>query len=148
MKLFSCTHCILNIFYIKLYVFSFLHNLYMRLILMHLEIYGVWFHAFGFIWFLLQIWDLYGVFFVNHPDLRRILTDYGFEGHPFRKDFPMSGYVEVSSIVIIFYSALAFLHFISDIPISFITCLALYNQLPVFTSKHSSKFIFSHYYNE
>lgn len=39
---------------------------------------------------------MFGVFFTNHPDLRRILTDYGFEGHPFRKDFPLSGYVEVS----------------------------------------------------
>ena len=37
---------------------------------------------------------MYGVFFANHPDLRRILTDYGFEGHPFRKDFPLSGYTE------------------------------------------------------
>jgi len=45
--------------------------------------------------FVIQIWDMYGVFFANHPDLRRILTDYGFEGHPFRKDFPLVGYVEV-----------------------------------------------------
>ncbi|CAM9089926.1 unnamed protein product, partial [Phaeothamnion confervicola] len=46
-------------------------------------------------WWEREIWDLYGVFFTNHPDMRRILTDYGFEGHPLRKDFPLSGYVEL-----------------------------------------------------
>jgi NADH-quinone oxidoreductase subunit C len=46
-------------------------------------------------WFEREAWDLFGIYFADNPDLRRLLTDYGFEGHPLRKDFPLTGYVEV-----------------------------------------------------
>jgi len=46
-------------------------------------------------WWEREAWDLFGIYFADNPDLRRILTDYGFEGHPMRKDFPLTGYVEL-----------------------------------------------------
>lgn len=46
-------------------------------------------------WLEREVWDLFGIFFVDHQDLRRILTDYGFQGHPLRKDFPLTGFIEL-----------------------------------------------------
>ena len=46
-------------------------------------------------WYECEIWDMYGIFFKNHSNLKRILTDYGFEGYPLRKDFPLSGFIEM-----------------------------------------------------
>ena len=47
-------------------------------------------------WYEAEIWDMFGIFFIKHPNLSRLLTDYGFEGYPLRKDFPLSGFVEAS----------------------------------------------------
>jgi len=46
-------------------------------------------------WYERETWDLFGIYFADHPDLRRIMTDYGFDGHPLRKDFPLTGFLEV-----------------------------------------------------
>jgi len=51
-------------------------------------------------WMEREIWDMFGIIFFNHGDLRRLLTDYGFEGHPLRKDFPLNGFIEINYDVI------------------------------------------------
>ena len=86
-------------FAVVYHLLSLTHNQRLRLKVFlpedHLEITSVsdiWASA---NWFEREVYDLFGIYFTNHPDLRRILTDYGFVGHPFRKDFPLSGHVEV-----------------------------------------------------
>lgn len=56
---------------------------------------SVWDFYKSSIWLEREVWDMFGISFLRHPDLRRILSDYGFEGHPLRKDFPLTGYVEI-----------------------------------------------------
>lgn len=48
------------------------------------------------LWFEREVFEMFGIYFINHADLRRLLTDYGFQGHPLRKDFPLSGYLEIA----------------------------------------------------
>lgn len=85
-------------------LFSFLYNTRV-FILLDVPVYYSYIFGFGVEsitlffpaanWLEREVWDLFGVFFYNHIDLRRILTDYGFTGFPFRKDFPLSGYKEI-----------------------------------------------------
>lgn len=80
------------------HLLSFKHNLRIRVKIQTDEVTPVpsvvgIFHAAG--WYERETYDLYGILFSDHPDLRRLLTDYGFDGYPLRKDFPVTGYVEV-----------------------------------------------------
>ena len=87
-KRFSLVYCLLSVKYnVRLKVKVFLDEL--TSIPSITEIYK------SACWMEREVWDMNGIFFENNPDLRRILTDYGFEGYPLRKDFPLSGYTEV-----------------------------------------------------
>lgn len=84
-------------FHLVYHVLSYVHNMRLRIKIVTdthpvPSIIGVFACA---NWYEREIWDLFGVGFVDHPDLRRLLTDYNFEGHPLRKDFPLSGYTQV-----------------------------------------------------
>jgi NADH:ubiquinone oxidoreductase subunit C len=86
---FSITYIALSVkFNVKFYITSFVNEL--DSIASVIKIYN------NANWFEREIWDMFGLFFLNHPDLRRILTDYGFFYFPLRKDFPLTGFVEIS----------------------------------------------------
>jgi NADH/F420H2 dehydrogenase subunit C len=79
-------------------LYSLRYNAYIRVVIQTNEVLSIpsatpIYHSAG--WLEREVWDLFGIFFENHPDLRRILTDYGFSGHPLRKDFPLTGFLEV-----------------------------------------------------
>jgi NADH-quinone oxidoreductase subunit C len=79
-------------------LFSFRYNTYLTIVVQTNEVLSIpsvtpIYSSAG--WLEREVWDLFGIFFENHPDLRRILTDYGFSGHPLRKDFPLTGFLEV-----------------------------------------------------
>ena len=94
------THEFANRFAVVYHLLSIQHNFRMRLRAftgtdnppMIRSVVDIWN---GANWFEREVFDLFGILFVGHPDLRRILTDYGFDGHPLRKDFPTTGFVEV-----------------------------------------------------
>lgn len=87
-----------NRFQLNYLLVSFAYNMRIRIIVESKEMSPIFsitsiFSAAN--WYEREVWDMFGIFFEKHPDLRRILTDYGFQGHPLRKDFPLSGYIEV-----------------------------------------------------
>ena len=88
----------LNRFTVVYVVLSVLYNCRLHLFIQTNEVYNLPSIASLFRsanWCEREIWDLFGIFFSNHPDLRRIILDYGFRGHPLRKDFPITGYLEL-----------------------------------------------------
>jgi NADH:ubiquinone oxidoreductase subunit C len=92
----------------------YLHNRYLVLVKVHEidKIYSICSLYPNSSWYEREIWDLFGIYFIGNKDMRRILTDYGFQGHPLRKDFPLSGFVEVSyseRIKNIKYSSVSFI---------------------------------------
>jgi len=86
---FTVIYCLIsNFFNYRLNIFTQLNELQVLRSTINLYL--------SIIWSERECWDLFGIFFINHTDLRRILTDYGFKGHPLRRDFPLTGFYEVS----------------------------------------------------
>jgi len=111
-KRFLLSYNYLNIFFnYRMYLYFYVNNLFNNFNFIEMKnmifsISNIFSNAF---WLEREVWDMFGIFFFNHPDLRRILTDYGFQSFPLRKDFPLTGFYEIrydETLKIIVYESL------------------------------------------
>lgn len=111
-KRFLLCYNYLNIFFnYRMYLYFYVNNLFNNFNFIEMKnmifsISNIFSNAF---WLEREVWDMFGIFFFNHPDLRRILTDYGFQSFPLRKDFPLTGFYEIrydETLKIIVYESL------------------------------------------
>jgi len=111
-KRFILCYNYLNIFFnYRIYLYFYVNNLFNYFNLIEIKnmissISNIFSNA---VWLEREVWDMFGIFFFNHPDLRRILTDYGFQSFPLRKDFPLTGFYEIrydETLKIIIYESL------------------------------------------